>query len=1083
MSRRALALVTLLLLVRCVPAPLDVAAYRADTAPDGLPDVSLSDTDAEAEAGVEKDTSLDAGDALDTPPDIPTEIPVEVTDADAPPESVDAPDTDDAADTADAMDLDDGICCTLASCQELLGDLGPCAEASCDEGSCLCEARFLVGACDDGDDCTYDDVCSAGACEGTTSSCDDELSCTVDICLEEGACANEIDDGHCLISEDDGPASCHAEDETHEDNDCLSCRPSLDPTSWTPRVGYMCDDGDPCTVNDHCDEEGVCAGQGLGSLCTCDMDADCLPLDDGDLCNGILRCDGDEGKCVVDPDSTVVCPADLGTSCLESACNSLSGLCDPVAVNEGGACDDASACTSYDVCISGTCAGVPTPISDGLSCTEDDCDDVSGEVSHALQADYCLVSDAAGAKCITDLFVNPDNPCQICDIEQSTEGWSPDDDKPCDDGDPTTANDYCVAGACVGVEDSDGDGVVDTLDNCVEVVNPSQLDADGDEQGDLCDPDDDQDGVEDGDDCAPFDPDVYPGAVEVCDELDNDCDAASDAGDVELELPPCEHQLGECQGSLKPASLCEGGAWKPCGAAAYAIVGVSYEAGTERSCDGLDNDCDGETDEGFAYQGAALGEACDGQGSCGDGVVECTADGAGTTCSTNPDGSSGQGGVETCNGLDDDCDGLIDEDWDPAASSCTFAGLCNPGNVVVGCVAGAWTCSYDTVPGYNEGAELLCDGQDNDCDGLTDEDFSWQAPDGSQKVKGDACGHGGCMGGTVICAEEGDALACSSDVGGGKELCDGVDNDCDGETDEGLTYDDPVSGEPLTLGEDCHGLGICAEGVVECGDDGAITCSTNADGSESQAVDETCNGLDDDCDGELDEGITWQGSTVGGPCDGTGECGAGTVICAEAGVATCSTNPDGDAPEAQNEGCDGLDNDCDGLTDDGLTVSDSDCRLTGVCTTHNVAATCDGAAGWSCDYSGVELYAEDELGRCDGLDNDCDGLTDEDTSYHGLALGGELRRGRRGHLPQGRRDLRRRRRGRGLRGRSAQRGGLQWDRRRLRRPHRRARRRGLCALLPRRRRRRLRRRERPVPLRPGPGQRLHRRRQRRLRRR
>lgn len=130
------------------------------------------------------------------------------------------------------------------------------------------------------------------------------------------------------------------------------------------------------------------------------------------------------------------------------------------------------------------------------------------------------------------------------------------------------------------------------------------------------------------------------GPGEICDGQDNDCD-----GQIDNDLDPesCSLQMGVCAGSVKQCGGAAG--YFDCSFAQY---GPDYEV-TELSCDGIDNDCDGETDEQFG-----MGESC-GLGACAGGELICSNDG-GVECSTQLLATS-----ETCNGVDDDCDGIIDE--------------------------------------------------------------------------------------------------------------------------------------------------------------------------------------------------------------------------------------------------------------------------------------------------------------------------------------------------------------------------------------------------------------------------------------
>ena len=304
----------------------------------------------------------------------------------------------------------------------------------------------------------------------------------------------------------------------------------------------------------------------------------------------------------------------------------------------------------------------------------------------------------------------------------------------------------------------------------------------------------------------------------------------NDAG--EWSIIESQYQTGQCQSGIIE---CDSGT-KVC---------VGYVVPSPEVCDYKDNDCDGLADEGLDY---AVGAECtvdaDGgisaadntlQGECRNGTVSC--DVYGNFACLN----SILPTAETCDGLDNNCNGLVDDSPGDTPNMACPQIECLPQSPI--CSEGTWECPSETALG-----DEICDGLDNDCDGLIDEDephdplfnngtFVYDADPATSL-------NAPCRPGVLVCIDGVETV--QGMVIPETEICDAIDNDCNGTVDDNLGNTEDYINYTGPAGTEF--VGNCLPSRNSC-ENGQLVYH-----DEVLPLPEDCeDGIDNDCDGEIDE--------------------------------------------------------------------------------------------------------------------------------------------------------------------------------------------------------------------------------------
>ena len=702
-------------------------------------------------------------------------------------------------------------CCTS---NEQCDDGNPCNGIGfCNLGSGTC-TMLAAPLCDDGNLCNGIETCTADGCaSGAPLTCADDNPCNgLEQCDPTAGCVIAVGPPAC----DDknacnGAESCVAGlgcqqtgpplacDDGNLCNGLESCNPTLG--ACQPGVPLGCSDGLPCTGVEQCDPETGCI-DGVPPEGCCKVPADC---DDDNVCNGVWACS-----------ATNTCVLDTAQKALVSSCS------------DGDPCNGGEACDPTQGCVDGP----PLDCSDGDPC----------------------------------------NGVELCIEGKGCQGAAPLD---CGDGDPCNGLETCLAG--VGCQDGpaltcDDGNACNGAESCAKGVGCAAGAPPDCGPSDLCA------GVTG---CHPAEGCTSSGGLQ-CDDGDacngkEGCSPSS--GCVAGAAPACDDQ-DKCNGleTCLPASGCVSGAALTCddsvectADSCHATLGCQHVPQVDGCAPGSEcqiaacdptlgcqlNDKDGACDP---PPGALAAECQDGAcvvTSCQDGLTDCddAVPGCETETAKDPKNCGACGAKE------------------PAAV-CLASEVCHLGACLAECPleSGLVKCGQSCV---NTASDVShCGGCEKPCP-LAMDAATMGCADSTCVVEECAPGFGDLGGG----AEDGCECAFTN---AGVETCDGIDDDCNGVVDDidPLTFaTDPLNcGE---CGEICTMASPFAYGVCEASVCGAATCPSDArdlDGTPENACEyacpktpieaETCNELDDDCDGDVDEGFDLNSSLEHcGTCD------------------------------------------------------------------------------------------------------------------------------------------------------------------------------------------------------------------------
>jgi hypothetical protein len=802
--------------------------------------------------------------------------------------------------------------------------------------------------------------------------------------VPDGAAANgsDCDDAH-ELSYPGAAEICDGLDNdcdgNIDDNDVIPWYADADGDGFgdPEAVVESCSQPDGTVANgEDCDDEHPEVSPDGEEVCD-ELDNDC----DGDVDEGTLRTYYEDR----DEDGYGVGEAIVEACSLPAGYSEESGDCDDADEDFHPGADESDCADPNDYNCDGSVGYADADLDGYAACQE--CDDRSDEINPAATE----ICDGVDNDC--DTYTDDADPS----LDSSTASTWYDDDDADSYGDVSDARLACEAPSgwvadatdcddrasavhpaateiCNDIDD-DCDSLVDDADSSLDLSSGLTWygDADSDGHGSpasavlACDLPSGASSL--GDDCDDSSAAVHPGATELCNEIDDDCDSLVDDADSDLDLSSASTWYSDADGDGWGGSTSS----RSCDAPASSSASTgdcddredAVYPGAAEICNDIDDDCDSLVDDADLDVDLSTGSDwfvdadSDGHGDAERGEPSCDAPTGSVALADDCDDSSAlvsPDAVELCNDIDDDCDTFIDDaDGDVDLASATLwyddddsDSYGDPLDSMRSCdlpsghVSNDDDCD-DTSASISPADAEICDSIDNDCDRLIDDaDLSldsstatrWYDDDDSDSYGDPADSSLSCVSPTGHVTNDDDCNDSSASISpADTEICDGVDNDCDSAIDDADASVDLSTGSAWYDDDDADLYGDPTDSLRRCSQPSGYVSNdddcNDANVAISPAGREICDSVDNDCDSAIDDAdsslelssaSTWydddDSDLYGDASDSLRRClqPSGYVSNDD----DCNDSSASASP-AGTETCDGVDNDCDGTVDDGLT--------------------------------------------------------------------------------------------------------------------------------------------------------------------